>query len=392
MKRDICLLVEGALLERLLETALAQGAHFARIRRLGARKMRVETDEGSADVLLALCRKYGLNCRVLHRGGCAAMRDFARRRWTLLPALALSVLLCILFLNHIWLVDVRFTEDGTQPELSAQIYACLEENGISPGISRRQIEPSLLKRQILAAVEELSYVGVRRQGIRLLVEASPEVPAPQVYALADVRDLLAAKAGVVKSVTVYSGEACVQPGDTVLRGDILIRGAEEKSKEETTPVGALGRVIARCWYAGEACAPLNAAQSVPTGRQSFGCHLRLGSFSLTLTEAESYSSEDVQIEALPIVGLFLPLTLERDTHCETTTLHQSVDRAETERRLARLAHADALRQVQNDNLEYEIASSWMNVQTQNDTLRIRAVYEIYTDIAVTRDALIEEVY
>ena len=65
MNRDVHLLVQGALLERLLEKALAEGAVFARIRRIDDRSMRIETDVRSADTLIRLCRRYSLNCRTL---------------------------------------------------------------------------------------------------------------------------------------------------------------------------------------------------------------------------------------------------------------------------------------------------------------------------------------
>lgn len=395
MNHDVCLRVDSAFPERFLEAALAQGAVFARVRRSGERSLRIETDAHSADLLLSLCRRYGLNCRMLHRGGCTALRDLARRRWTLLPALALCILICALFLNHIWLVDVRFTEsaqDAADSELRSRVYDCLEANGVTAGVSIRQIQTNRLKRQILASVEELSYVGVRRQGVRLQIELAPETPAPQVYALEDARDLLASRNGVIQSVTVYSGEACVQSGDTVLRGDTLIRGAEEKSAEETTPVGALGTVIARCWYEGTAQAELYVSEAAYTGRCSSGNRLRLGAFSLNLLAPDRYASEEIETEILPVIGLFLPLELEKTTHRETAVRRRSADLEELERQLSLFARADALRRIQAENSTYEIAASWLDRQISKDTLQIRAVYEIYTDIAVTRDALIEEVY
>ena len=392
MNRDVHLLVQGALLERLLEKALAEGAVFARIRRIDERSMRIETDVRSADTLIRMCRRYSLNCRTLRRGGRTALWNLARRRWTVLPGTALCFVICALFLSRVWLVDIRFTNAQINPDIQRRIAACLEENGIRPGMAASAVDTSHLQTQITASVENLSYAGVRLQGIRLLVETSPEVPAPKLYSLSDVRNLYAVRNGVVESVTVYSGEAFVQPGDTVLAGEVLIRGVEDKSKEETTPVGALGKVIARCWYEGAARGALYSKQAVRTGRSSFGCRLRLGDFSLTLTECEDYASEETQTEVLPIVGLFLPLELERTTHFETALHARSADRATLERQLAVLARADALVSMQAEDMEYEIASTWTDTQQSGNTLRVRAVYEIYTDIAATRDALTEEVY
>ena len=51
-----------------------------------------------------------------------------------------------------------------------------------------------------------------------------------------------------------------------------------------------------------------------------------------------------------------------------------------------------MEKLSRDGIDYEIASDWTDAEEKNGVLRIRAVYEIYTDIAVTRDVLIEEVY
>ena len=179
MNRDVHLLVQGALLERLLEKALAEGAVFARIRRIDERSMRIETDVRSADTLIRMCRRYSLNCRTLRRGGRTALWDLARRRWTVLPGTALCFVICALFLSRVWLVDIRFTNAQINPDIQRRIAACLEENGIRPGMAASAVDTSHLQTQITASVENLSYAGVRLQGIRLLVETSPEVPAPQ---------------------------------------------------------------------------------------------------------------------------------------------------------------------------------------------------------------------
>jgi len=114
-------------------------------------------------------------------------------------------------------------------------------------------------------------------------------------------------------------------------------------------------------------------------------------FSLPLLEAEVYPLQEVETQSLPIVGLFLPLRLERSTHYETRELVHSVDPDVLQRQLEVLSRADVLKALSQDAIEYEIASQWMDASQTGNTLRLRAVYEIYTDIATKRDAFIEEV-
>ena len=398
MKRDIHLRIEGNLLERLLNRALQAGACFGQIKRSGKRILLISTDEQSAATLCALCEKYFLDCRILRRGGLPALRDQLRKRWTLLPALLLCGTICALFLSRIWLVDVQF--NGSHPELGNReaILSLLSESGVKPGISGKRIDSELLQKRLLAEAADYSFIGVRRQGIRLLVEAAPEVPSPETYQIAYARDLIAARDGVVESITILAGTACVKPGDTVRAGQTLIRGEEavatdpETREEITAPVSALGEVIARCWYEGSAEGYINTSVSSRTGQQSTHVRLKLMNISLPLLEGVNYPQQEVETQVLPIVGLFLPLELEKSTCYETRNSIRTIEAETLERQLEPIARADALKLLSASEVPCQIASHWTDVNQNGNILRLRAVYEIYADIATTRDAFIEEVY
>ena len=387
MNRDIRLRIEGSLLERLLQRALREGAGFARVRRIAPRVILVDADERSAEILQKLCERFWLDCRVLRRGGGAALMDTLRRRWTVAPGLLLCAVACALFLSRIWMVDVSFTGPSAGLGDARAIRKCLADNGVTVGMAGSAVDANLLQTELLAEAGDYSFIGVRRQGIRLLVEASPEVPAPELYELGYARDLVAARDGVVESINVHSGQACVQPGDTVRAGQVLIRGEEDLTKEETTPVGALGEVIARCWYEGSAEGELSRTAMRRTGETEMESTLTLMSLSLPLTECAGYASEDVELEILPVGGLFLPLEIHRSVHYETAPVREESDAARLEAGLTILAQAEARAKLTQDGIAWQEASVWTDAIKDGNTLRVRAVYEIYTDIAVTRDAL-----
>ena len=389
MNRDIRLRIEGSLLERLIQRALREGASFARIRRSEKRVILVDADEHSAEILTRLCERFWLDCRVLRRGGGAALMDTLRRRWTVAPGLLLCALTCALFLSRIWMVDVSFTGPSAAAGNERAIRECLADNGVSVGMAATAVDTNLLQAELMAEAGDFSFIGVRRQGIRLLVEASPEVAAPELYELGYARDLVAARDGVVESVNVHSGQACVKAGDTVRAGQVLIRGEEDLTKEETTPVGALGEVIARCWYEGSAEGELSRTAMRRTGNVDMESTLSLMGFALPLTGCDGYAAEETELEILPVGGLFLPLEIRRTVHYETAPVREEADAAQLEVRLAALALSEARSKLARDGIAWQDASAWTDAERNGNTLRVRAVYEIYTDIAVTRDALRE---
>lgn len=391
MKRDIRLQIEGSLLERLLEQAMKRGAEFAEVQRTGSRTITVWTDRHGAAILTGLCKKYLLDCRITGQSSRSALSDTLRKRWTLVPALMLCALICALFLGRIWLVDIEFTGPCAYLGNAAELSALLDDCGVAPGMPASRIDAPLLQKQLIARAGNYSFIGVRRQGVRLLVEASPEVPSPELHALSGSGDLVADRSGVIESIHVYSGEAAVKPGDTVIPGSLLIRGAEtigkntETGEDITTAVNASGEVIARCWYEGSADGEIESIQYVRSGESSTACDLKLLGYTLPLTESKTYASSEIETQILPVVGLFLPLEIERRIQYETCPVSQSVDPEQLETQLSGIAFAQARRNAAQENNHYEPASEWTETIINGNTLHIRAVYEIYTDIAVERD-------
>lgn len=387
MNRDVLLQVEGALLERLLQRATEAGAVFAEVRRCGTRRMELAADAASADILLQLCARYGIYARVLRRGGMTALLAQMRRRWTLAPGLLLCLLAVLLPLGRLWWVDVEFIGPAAALGNRTQLEACLRDQDVLPGMPLDRIDEKRLQKQLMAAAEGYSFIGVRRQGVRLLVEAAPEEPSPEVYKRQYARDLVAARDGVVVAVNALSGTACVKTGDTVRAGQTLIRGEEDKTREETRGVAALGEVIARCWYEGGAQGSLTRRVQRRSGRVSTGMQLCLLGLRVPIRACEGFPQEEVELERLPMAGLYLPLELERSLHYETVAVTETLDEPTLRAQLGRLARAQALAALDREDISAAEATSWEECTRQGNEIRVRAVYEVSMNIAVTRDEI-----
>jgi hypothetical protein len=172
MKRDVRLEIEGGLLERLLERALSEGARFAEVRRISPRKISVHTDAAGAELLLRLCGQYRLNCVECARSGSAAFMEKLRRRWTLLPACLLCLLFSIGFLSRLWRIELEFTDPAAELGKRTELLADIGKAGVGTGMPLHEIDTDLLQTRLMADCDGYSFIGVRRQGIRLLVEAA----------------------------------------------------------------------------------------------------------------------------------------------------------------------------------------------------------------------------
>ena len=386
MNGDVVLRVEGLMLERLIQRAVSENARFRRISRDGPRAMRFETDPQSAEILRKLCERFSLSFQEIERRGQDAMLRRLRRRGTLLAGMLTGLFVFTMFFSRVWMIDIEAA--GGRAFDAAPVRAALSSLGVRPGMSRKAVDAGLLADALSASAPEFSFVGVRLQGVRLLVEVSSSVPPPELYAVDHGRDLIALRDGVVESVNVLSGAACVQPGDTVLRGQVLIRGDERITKEETRSVAALGSVIARTWHEGAASLPLKKTETIRTGRTGTSSEIRLLNLSWPLSQGETFAAQETQTELLPIGGLFLPLQIQRTTAFETHEHTVAADPEALKRALAPLAFAQAAAKLAQSHPDgCEIADRWIEYTYDADRITARAVYETHTDIAATRDAL-----
>ena len=169
---------------------------------------------------------------------------------------------------------------------------------------------------------------------------------------------------------------------------LLIRGEELSGKEETRAIAALGEVVVRTWYEGEAALPLSKTVVTDTGRFSVGSSLAALGREWPIVPGTKYASQRVERECLPVGGLFLPVELRRETVYETREDRQSVDIDALKARLEALAVADAMLALSREGPEaYESQRVWIEYEKRGGALCARAVCEIQADAAVTREAL-----
>ena len=390
MRSEVTLRAECLMPEKLLERSLEQGARFDAVRLDGNHGLIVDCDAASAEILLNQCDRFHLRAEVLSRRGRGAFLEYAAKRRTLPVGLLLCGLLCWMFLGRIWMIDIAFSGNAARRGDAAALRKALSAEGIRPGMERH-VDLESLGERLRADAGDYSYVGARLHGVRLLVEAVPEVPSPSLYDVDAARDLVSDRDGIVVSAEARSGELCVQPGDTVRRGQLLIRGEEKLSKEETRPIAALGRVTIRTWFTGEASLPLDEERVSLTGRSAVAARLITPWFSLPISEGDAFPDERVDVEYLPIGGLFVPLEIERTTRREIARSVVPRDEGQLRKALDALAFADAAMRLQTEGpVEYDLRNRWIDYEKKGDRLSARAVYEISTDAAVTREALAED--
>lgn len=383
MSERVTLRFRGLRLERFLQRALENEARFESVERKGAREALLVTDARGAEALNVLARRFALDVTEISRGGPGAILRRLQKRWTLGAALLVCGLLSCLFLSRLWIIEVRFL-DGSADK--SGVFSALHSLGAVPGAAMREIDPKRLALSIQSMRPELSYVGARARGVRLLVEATYALPAPDIYNPEAARDLVASRDALLVSLDVMSGTAAAKPGQVVRKGQVLIRGEERDGRETTRGVCALGSAMARVWTTGEAEAHIMREAWRDTGNVRRGRRLELMGWTLPVARAEPYPLERLETRETYIGGMLLPLRVQETLHIEREKYVYRPDERALREEIAKIAIDRALSEAPEG---VSPVDKWVDYSMiEGEIIRARAAAEFRLNIAVSREALV----
>ncbi len=281
----VCARGQGA--EKLFNLAVARGIPLWDLKYLKDSAVSFKTYPDNFFRLRPLTRKVHCTLHIERKVGIPFLFSNFFRRKGLVIGLLLFILTLYTVSNFIWFIEIK----GIETIQEEEILQTAEELGITIGILKRNLDFSYLEKDFLLKQQELNWVGFKIQGTKLIIEVVEKIsPLEEIKDITS--DLIAIADGLVEKVLVLSGEAKVEPGDTVQKGQVLISGIitdiiegeeEGQSQEiELNRVRARGEVWTRVWYEFFSTVPLVKTHKERTGEKSSAFILR-------------FSDEEVQL-------------------------------------------------------------------------------------------------
>lgn len=281
--------ISGPVPERFINLCLARGIFLWGITRQG--------DDLIACLRLPdffrirpLARRSQSRVEVVGHAGFPFTVKRVRRRKMLVAGAVLFFLLLQLLTARVWFVEVS----GHKQVAPERIAALAAGHGLRPGVAKTALNLKSIEKEMLLAVPELAWVGVNLTGTRATIEVVEKtLPKAEDKSPAHV---VAAKDGVITEVITIAGQAAVKKGDTVKKGDLLIKGfaappppaAPGQTPIVTLPasyIRAGGIVKARVWYESYGEAGLTQENQRRTGRQTVAVTVRAGGRDFVLKSA-----------------------------------------------------------------------------------------------------------
>lgn len=211
---------------RFLNLCVRHGIVFCRI----CREKNGYTAVMKADDFLnikRLVKKSGVHIRILQKSGMPFFLKQHRKRKLLL----LGWIWCCFFLYllsiHIWKIDIH----GNQEVTTSQMLSYLDQQEIRPGSLSKKIDCKKMAADIRNAFPGITWVAVKKQGtlLEISIKENEDSVFPEdqgiYFSDSEGSSLAAVSDGKILDIVTREGKACVQEGDQVQKGDILVSGA-----------------------------------------------------------------------------------------------------------------------------------------------------------------------
>ena len=292
------------------------------------------------------------------------------RRKLFVLLLLLSIAGAIVLPKFVFFYEVVGNE--TVPQ--AQILRSLKSLGVGFGTYGPSIRPQELKNKMLLLIPKLQWLTVQQSGMRarVVVRERPEkIPVEERRAPMDV---IAAKDGVITSVSALEGNCLCAPGQAVRQGQVLISAYTDLAF--TTRVSAAqGEIYAETMAQKRVVCPDTALRKMPNGKKHRSYFLLVGEkrWNIFANGGNMTGSCDKITKTSHLTlpgGLSLPLGLETVTLLGYDLAPEHLDEAQAEAQMqSQLASG-----VQQDMIAGKILDEKTNL-TRHD-----GIYELTASV------------
>ena len=387
VRGTVTLTARGLFPERLLNLCAQQGVPCWGVEWQDSTTLRLTTHRSRLPLVDKLARRAGCELTVEGRWGLPDFLGRFRRRYGFLLGLALSLAAVCVLSQFVLTIHVT----GNETVSTARILSQLRREGVRPGVYGPGLDRKTIAQRALLDLEELSWMSINLYGTRLEVVVREAVPSPEITDETGYYHVAAEADGIITQVEPLAGEAAVQEGDTVAKGEVLISGliSIQPPLYSDQPVQyyqthARGRVYARTWRTLEAVIPLQAQTKAYTGEERTLWSLRLLDRRVDFFKNSSIPGAGYDrissVHQLTLPGgrtLPMMLTAERYRAYETQTV--SVDREAAQQMLEDRLFAHLQELIGADG---QVIGTRYTAQAAGDQLKVTLTAECREEIGV----------
>ncbi|SFI97160.1 similar to stage IV sporulation protein [Terrisporobacter glycolicus] len=222
------IVVEGLDTESFLNYLIRNKIYVYNVNRMEKTKIEFNIDRENFKRLKKIHRSNKFNIKVKKQTG---IPFIARRIYTYRGMVICAIIsLIILMSTSQFVTDVYITvpEGIDKVALKKELYI----QGVKPGVYKKSIDRKVVRENIMVKFNQIAYVSINVKGTNIFVNITKKDGSQNSKENSNYCNIIATKDGIIEKVVPRSGEALVEEGDIVKKGDVLVNGANTTALPE----------------------------------------------------------------------------------------------------------------------------------------------------------------
>ncbi|MBU5336494.1 sporulation protein YqfD [Intestinibacter bartlettii] len=215
------LIVEGIDTEKYLNFICKNKVSIYNVKRIDKTKVEFSVSRGDLKKIKNMYRGNKFEVKIKQKTGIPFLAKRIYKYKTMVFSAVVSLLLLLLTTQFVTDIYIDCPEGIDKKVLQDE----LEECGLKPGVFKKTIDRKIIRDHIMQEIDEVAYLSINVKGTNVFVTVTKKDDENTQTSNSNYCNIIASKNGIIEKVIARSGEAVVQVGDIVKKGDLLIQGA-----------------------------------------------------------------------------------------------------------------------------------------------------------------------
>lgn len=353
--------VSGAQPERILNFCAEKGIEFWDASPCEDFSVSFSAFSSDCAAIMSQSGKNGLEIELLSEKGGRKLASNVKRRAVFVVLAVVSVTLASVSSLFLWNIEI----EGNDKLSDAQILRALSDCGVDYGVFWPSLSSDEVRSRVVAEMPEIAWLSLNVRSSRAHIVVHERVDKPEIVNEKAPCDIVAAKSGVIKRMSVLEGESAAVPGSAVAEGDVLVRGLMSSETGDERHVHSMAQVIADTWYEISAQTPLTEDRKTEKVHTDTAFSLIIGKKRINFfsDSRNKYTSCD-KINKLRYISLGDVFTLPLGYAIESTTQYETkavpIDEKESVERMKADLRSELQRRIGDGQIvseEYSVSKT-----------------------------------
>ncbi len=250
--------------ERFINICMHRNIPVNDLKRCGNNRIIFKTDINTFKHIRLPAKRTKSSVKIIKRAGLPFLiKRYKKKRLVIISSL---IILGIVWYasNHV----LGITVFGNTRISTNIIRETLKESGLRLGMKTKDVVANTIRNNMMNKLSDLAWVGINANGSRVYIEIVERIEKEEgVDKNAPACDLVAKCDGEIEEIIVREGQAVVNIGSGVRKGDVLVSGIVDNPIDGFSYVHARGDVFAKTRYIKTKAYPLSYTERIKTGKK-----------------------------------------------------------------------------------------------------------------------------